>query len=452
MRKFTLGCLGIVCFLADAAVRIVPAAEPATGQAESNPAATELDRLGVEYQKLQREQLRALPPDGTKESDGDLSDEEWLRQGRALEAEHPGPDEIVLPRFLTLAKTHPESPLALDALAFAIMRGGYHTGDVEGEPWRIKEQAIDLVAQHHMADPRVVHVFRLLSGSLPSQKSEAFLRQTFENSPDRATRAAAGYSLARYLHNLGHVHARSKQIANQSRVANNERFWKLVVTPYLEEQFPYDEAKVSAEVERLLARVIDDYSDVPAADWKWTGPGKVCLQSEPYASPKTYGSLAKSLLFELKHLAPGDQAPEIEGTDAAGDRFRLSDYRGKVVLLTFSADWCGGCVELYPLERKLVEKFRDRPFVLLSVSMDETIETLKAATAAGAITWRCWWDGLHGPIHAVWNPPGAPTIYLLDQQGIIQDVRFNRATPPEEFERAIARLLPKTAAKDLPSR
>ena len=163
---------------------------------------------------------------------------------------------------------------------------------------------------------------------------------------------------------------------------------------------------MSAEIERVANLVIDDYSDIAAVNWKWSGPNRAFLQSTAYTPPKTYGEMAKSLLFELDRLAPGKQAPEIEGTDAAGNRFRLSDYRGKVVLLTFSADWCGGCVELYPLERSLVEKFRDQPFVLLSVSMDEKIETLKAATAAGDITWRCWWDGLHGPIHAAWNSPG----------------------------------------------
>jgi thiol-disulfide isomerase/thioredoxin len=447
MRLGTLSYLGVVCLFTAVHVRTLCGAEPANNAAGGDPVAAELDNLGAEYATVQRELFRALPPDGAKESDSEMSDEEWLRQGREMEAAHPGPD-LLLPRFLALAKTHPESPFALDALTFAIMRGGYHTGDVHGEPWQIKEQAIDLVLEHHMADPRVVHVFKLLGGSLPSQKTEAFLRQALESSPNRTTRAAAGFSLARYFQTLGTAHARSRQIKDQSRVANNQRFWKLVVTPYLDERFPYDKAKVSAEIEHLLTLVIDEYSDVPATDWKWSGPNKKFLQTEAYPRPTTYGDLAKLLRFELNRLGPGKQAPEIEGTDAAGSRFRLSDYRGKVVLFTFSANWCGGCVELYPLQRKLVDKFRDEPFVLLSVSRDEKIETLKSSTASGNITWRCWWDGMDGPIHAAWNSPGAPTIYLLDHQGIIQDVHLNRATPPDEFEHAIAPLLGKASARN----
>jgi peroxiredoxin len=40
-------------------------------------------------------------------------------------------------------------------------------------------------------------------------------------------------------------------------------------------------------------------------------------------------------LFELRHLAVGKQAPDIEGQDQDGKQFKLSDYRGKVVLLDF---------------------------------------------------------------------------------------------------------------------
>jgi thiol-disulfide isomerase/thioredoxin len=352
-----------------------------------------------------------------------------------------------LPRYLALAKAHSQSPYSLDALAFVIMRGGYHTGDVHGEPWRLKEQALDVVAAHHMADPRVVHVLTLVSGSLPSKKSGVFLRQAFESGPNPTTRAAAGYGLAQYFHNLGKAHARSRQIRSQSRIANNERFWKLVVAPYLDEQFPYDEAVASAEIERILTRANDEFSDVQAMDWKWSGPNKEFLLSEAFKPPKTYGDLAKSLLVERSQLAPGKQAPDIVGTDAAGSRFRLSDYRGKVVLLTFSANWCGACIELYPLQRTLIEKFRNERFALLSVSMDEKLETLKSSIASGEITWRCWWDGMDGPIRKSWNISGAPTIYLLDQQGLLQDVRLSRTTPAQVIEQAIETLLQKNESQ-----
>ena len=48
---------------------------------------------------------------------------------------------------------------------------------------------------------------------------------------------------------------------------------------------------------------------------------------------------AKGELFEMHNLAIGKVAPEIQGTDVDGKKFKLSDYRGKVVVLDFWGDW-----------------------------------------------------------------------------------------------------------------
>jgi thiol-disulfide isomerase/thioredoxin len=224
-----------------------------------------------------------------------------------------------------------------------------------------------------------------------------------------------------------------------------------VVTPYLEQNFPLNEEKNSAEIERLLNYVIEKYGDVPVMDWELSGPGNMLLHAVPFRQPKTYGELAKAMLFELNSIVPGKQAPDIEGIDADGKRFRLSDYRGKVVLLTFSADWCGSCVNLYPLERKLVEEFRNKPFVMLSVSRDEKIDTLKSSIDAGEITWRCWRDGIDGPIARAWNCRYIPRIILLDDQQVFQNINFSRFSSQEEFEREISSLLRKVPAKPAPA-
>ncbi|MCG8450576.1 MAG: TlpA family protein disulfide reductase [Pirellulales bacterium] len=413
----------------------------------TDPVAKQLYELGLEYKKLEEVRSRAFPADGGKVTNDDLSDEEWLRQDRATEDKVPLPDTVLLPEFFALAKKHPTSPFAFDALAFVIRRGGPATGDVEGKPWQIKEQAIDLMLENHMDDPRIAHVFDILDGSLPSRKTEAFLRHAIENGSEPITRAAASVGLARYFHTFATVHKRSRQLKGKVRLLNYERFWNIVITPYLEEEFPYDQEQVSAEIERLLIQVIEEYRDIMAIDWKVSGPSKVFISTEAFVEPKTYGEMARSLMFELNSLVPGKKAPDIEGTDAEGKKFRLSDYEGKVVLLTFSANWCGGCVKLYPLQRNLVDKFRNEPFVLLSVSLDESVETLQASTTSGEITWRCWWDGENGPISKAWNRHGVPSLVLLDHQHVIQDVLLNRYTLQEDFENEIETLIAKISPK-----
>jgi thiol-disulfide isomerase/thioredoxin len=406
----------------------------------------ELEMLGEEYNRIQGEYLRALPPDGAELSDPDLSDAEWMKLSQQQEEKFGDVDREMLPRFLRLGKSQPHTPSALDALAFVIRRGGPQTGNVKGEPWRLKEQAIDEVRDHHMDDPRMVYVIEQLSESLPSHKTESFLRTTLTMSPQRSTRAAAMLGLARYLHRLEKLHQRSRQLKDKPRPLNYERFWRIVITPYLEKGFLYDRDKTMAEVESLLTQINETYADVPATDWTTTGTSGVFFRVKAFPHPKVYGDLAKAMWFELNAIAPGKKAPDIEGVDADDKRFRLSTYRGKVVLLTFSANWCGGCVELYPLERELVKKYRDQPFALLSVSQDERVDTLKTSIASGEITWRCWWDGIDGPIRNTWNCRGVPGIILLDHEHVVQETLLNRFSTREEFEAAIDKLLSKVSA------
>ena len=57
------------------------------------------------------------------------------------------------------------------------------------------------------------------------------------------------------------------------------------------------------------------------------------------AQNTTLGEVARRALFGIRHLSVGRVAPEIEGEDIFGRKFKLSDYRGKVVLLTFWGHW-----------------------------------------------------------------------------------------------------------------
>jgi thiol-disulfide isomerase/thioredoxin len=133
--------------------------------------------------------------------------------------------------------------------------------------------------------------------------------------------------------------------------------------------------------------------------------------------------LAKRELFELRNLVIGKAAPDIEGEDIDGKKFKLSDYRGKVVLLAFWGNWCGPCRAMYPHERSLVNKLKDKPFVLIGINSDSNREDLKKVLEKEEITWRSWWDGgsTRGPIASQWNVQGWPTLYLLDHKGVIVD-------------------------------
>jgi serine/threonine-protein kinase len=120
--------------------------------------------------------------------------------------------------------------------------------------------------------------------------------------------------------------------------------------------------------------------------------------------------------YRIPPLSVVQAAPDIVGADVDGKTFRLSDYRGKVVLLDFFGDWCPGCRDLHPHERRLVKKYANQPFVLLGINCDKEERTLKQLLANQTVTWRCWWDG-NNHIHKEWQVNAWPSLYLIDHRG-----------------------------------
>jgi thiol-disulfide isomerase/thioredoxin len=412
-------CVVAVSLLFTVSARSVLASEPARPAAQvaktpstaeprpavraaNDPVAAEYERLGKEFEQLDVARDEVLPLDTNQPADLTLSDDEWLKQRRAAQAKAPNPDTL-LPRFLAFAQTHADSPLAFDAIFLIARRLCFREFRGDGKASPVLTQALDLAWADHKDDLRLIHLLQIIA--IPSRQSEAFLKRAIDDAPNRTVRAAATFYLARYYLTLGSCHLRSQRLMsekNNAPLTNDERLWKLVVVDNLEKYLPLDLDENSKRIEALLNQVVDEFSDVPSTGWKMPGPGNIYVETVPLQSPKTYGDEAAAILHELKSLSPGNPAPETVGQDAEGKTFRLSDYRGQVVLLTFCADWCPGCVKRYPIQRELQEKFRGQPFVILSVSCDESVETVKSSIAAGKITWRSWCDGKSGPIGTAW--------------------------------------------------
>jgi peroxiredoxin len=133
--------------------------------------------------------------------------------------------------------------------------------------------------------------------------------------------------------------------------------------------------------------------------------------------------VAQALREKLAMLPIGQPAAEIAGVDADGKTFKLSDYRGKVVVLQFFADWCPYCKGMYPLGRQIVDAYAERPCALLGVNTDDQ-KVLKELIQQGTVTWRSWADGPDGPIAADWGVTAYPRIYLIDHHGVVRQ-QFN---------------------------
>jgi hypothetical protein len=151
---------------------------------------------------------------------------------------------------------------------------------------------------------------RLNTGFRPEY--ETFLRTVLEKSPHHDVQALACLSLGQFLNNRMQ---RLDDIKERPDVAKTHA--SLFGQDYLDALQRQDRAKVVREIETLFEQAAGKYRDAKI----------------PYSG--TVGEKAQAELFEFRHLLVGKTAPDIEGEDQDGKRFKLSDYRGKVVLLDF---------------------------------------------------------------------------------------------------------------------
>ena len=95
---------------------------------------------------------------------------------------------------------------------------------------------------------------------------------------------------------------------------------------------------------------------------------------------------------------------------------------------------------MYPHERSLVERLKDKPFALIGVNSDPDKAKLKKVLEKEKITWRSFWngpDGTGGPISAAWNVSGWPTTYVIDAKGVIRAKNVRE----KEMDKAVDDLL-----------
>lgn len=137
----------------------------------------------------------------------------------------------------------------------------------------------------------------------------------------------------------------------------------------------------------------------------------------------------------------GKHAPDIALTDVQGSLKRLSDQKGKVVLVDFWASWCGPCRKANPALLKLYSKYRQNGFEIFGVSIDDDKAAWKKAITRDKITWiqvndREGWDG---PAATAYKIEQIPTSYLLDKSGTIVAVDPSH----EDLEKKVVELLKK---------
>ena len=175
------------------------------------------------------------------------------------------------------------------------------------------------------------------------------------------------------------------------------------------------------------------------------GPGHMSIRAESMAPPG--------------EVTVGEVAPEIAGKSLDGKELKLSDFRGKVVLLVFWFKSCGPCLAEVPHLKDLLKQHKGKPFVILGVNNDEDGEAARTVAAKEGMTWPSFADGDKGLIVKKWRVNGWPTLFLLDENGVVrydndylsrirfQDGPDGKLVPFRRLDDAIEELLKKTVAE-----
>ena len=130
----------------------------------------------------------------------------------------------------------------------------------------------------------------------------------------------------------------------------------------------------------------------------------------------------------------GDVAPEMEMELTNGQKVKLSDFRGKVVMIQFTASWCGVCRKEMPfIESDIWQKHKANPnFALIGIDRDEPLETVKAFAEKTGVTYPLALDpGADHFAKYADRKAGITRNVLIDKEGRI--VMLTRLYNEEEF-------------------
>lgn len=262
---------------------------------QENDAAVEAYELAYDAWTLaQKEHRKAYMEAETEEE-----------QSRIWSEERPDPD-LFASAFLAVAEAHPGGSVALDCF-------GWVAGNAQDV--KLIDFSIGVVLKQHLQQTELSGFVDNISRS-SNLSAERALQVILTSSPHREVKGKACY-------HLGMKKLSAARLARRIQAAGEEEL-DVLKGRYTEVAFTRANSLqpkiIQAVGEKLLERVINDFGDVGGRR-------------------RTLGESAASELFEIRRLQIGMMAPEIVGEGIDEKAMKLSQFKGKIVVLDFWGDW-----------------------------------------------------------------------------------------------------------------
>ncbi|HWB07014.1 MAG TPA: hypothetical protein VG796_28585 [Verrucomicrobiales bacterium] len=222
------------------------------------------------------------------------------------------------PQFMELGEKTPEQAVAMDGLTGVVVQEIWMENNTlypGKEKDNLEDRAISLLLERYIGSVKLGEVCTRVSYGF-RKSCETLLRTALEKSPHREVQGMACLRLAQFLNNRMR---RMDLLKDKPEMAR--RYQVLFGKDYLEGLDRMDRGVTTKEVEVIFERAAREFADVKL----------------PYNG--SVGATAKLELHEIRHLSVGKEAPEIEAADEDGKPFKLSGYRGRVVLLYFWSEY-----------------------------------------------------------------------------------------------------------------
>lgn len=370
------------------------------------------------------------------------------------------PRYVMVNRCLEFEAQHRGTRLAVGALHYVMRAAATSTGPIV-EDARLR--AIEILAQHYVAHPDLDLLINEFDTGNGVPEAEPFLRMIADQSPYDYVRATALYELADLLLLMRRMKDHVYQLP-ESSPAEQEAMIKIQSSEstkiWLRNQFiqgrrmrlllaQHNSNDLRDSALDLLDRISTRYANVitPRRIWESAADlddaAELKLVDQPGLMTwriATIAERARNLRFQLTRLQPGMKAPEIDGLDLNQQPIRLSQFQGRVVLLTTTQGNTEN--ELYAQCASLLTTLKDQPFTCLSVipGSGGGGYSVRAIVEDGQVTWPIIRDSAEDEIADLWCQETFPEIYLIDQQGIIRH-HFTSRIDADSVEGQIRELL-----------
>ena len=138
----------------------------------------------------------------------------------------------------------------------------------------------------------------------------------------------------------------------------------------------------------------------------------------------------------------GHPALDFQVIDLRGETLSLEQYRGQIVLLDFWATWCPPCIAEIPNLKRTYEKYKDQKFQVIGISLDRSMEPLKAYIKEKNLGWIHYWDN-SSQVSSIYEVRGIPATFLIDGDGVIRKTNLRGAA----LKSAVAKMVKENLAK-----